>query len=308
MLSNLLVVAAQVGTLFLMMAVGFTLAKLNRLTKEAVPQLSFLLLYVVVPCVVVDALQTERNPELLRELGLTAIVVSASYVAYALIILPFFRRRPEATRTALQFGAVYGNTGFMGLPLVRAVLGEEALIYASVAFVIFMLFSWTHGVVIMGGRKQFSLKTALVNPGVLGSAAGLALFLAGIRLPGLVGNAIGFLADVNTPLAMVVIGAQMAWADLPATFHSPVLYQGAAVKLVLLPLITALALLPLRLSPLLYCTIVILSAAPTAGVTSMFAVRFGQDEECAAQLVTLTTLLSIVTLPLFGVLASVLGN
>ena len=100
MLSNLLVVAAQVGTLFLMMAVGFTLAKLNRLTKEAVPQLSFLLLYVVVPCVVVDALQTERNPELLRELGLTAIVVSASYVAYALIILPFFRRRPEATRTA----------------------------------------------------------------------------------------------------------------------------------------------------------------------------------------------------------------
>ena len=171
-----------------------------------------------------------------------------------------------------------------------------------------MLFSWTHGVVVMGGRKQFSLKTALVNPGVLGSAAGLALFLAGIRLPGLVGNAIGFLADVNTPLAMVVIGAQMAWADLPATFHSPVLYQGAAVKLVLLPLITALALLPLRLSPLLYCTIVILSAAPTAGVTSMFAVRFGQDEESAAQLVTLTTLLSIVTLPLFGVLASVLGN
>ena len=89
MLSNLLVVAAQVGTLFLMMAVGFTLAKLNRLTKEAVPQLSFLLLYVVVPCVVVDALQTERNPELLRELGLTAMVVSASYVAYALLSCPF---------------------------------------------------------------------------------------------------------------------------------------------------------------------------------------------------------------------------
>ena len=304
MLSNLLLVAGQVGTLFLMMAVGFVLAKLKKLTPEAVPQISFLLLYVVVPCVVVNALQTDKDPALLRELGVCALVVAVSYVVYALLVLPFFRRRPEGTRASLQFGVVYGNTGFMGLPLVQAVFGNDALIYASVAFVVFMLFNWTHGVIVMGGRKNFSLKTAIINPGVLGSVVGLALFLGGIRLPSLVGNAVSFLANVNTPLAMVVIGAQMAWADLPATFRRPLLYQAAALKLVVIPLITAVAILPLHLSPLLYCTIVILSAAPTAGVTSMFAVRYGRDAESAAQVITLTTLLSIITLPIFGVLAT----
>ncbi len=308
MLSNLLLVASQVGTLFLMVAVGYVLAKRKKLTSGAVPQITFLLLYVVVPCVMVDALQTEYSPALLREMGFAAVVVALSYLAYALIILPFFRRRPEGTRAALQFGSMYGNTGFMGLPLVRAVLGEQALVYATVVFVVFNLFSWTHGVLIMGGRKGFSPKTALLNPGVLGAIAGLLLFLGKIRLPGLVGNAVGFLADVNTPLAMVVIGAQMAWADLPATFRNPLLYEGAILKLAVIPLITALAMLPLGLNPMLYSTIVILSAAPTAGVTSMFAVRFGRDTESSAQMVTLTTLLSIVTLPIFGALAAALGS
>ena len=108
MLSNLLLVAGQVGTLFLMMAVGFVLAKLKKLTPEAVPQISFLLLYVVVPCVVVNALQVDKDPALLRELGVCALVVAVSYVVYALLVLPFFRRRPEGTRASLQFGVVYG--------------------------------------------------------------------------------------------------------------------------------------------------------------------------------------------------------
>ena len=291
-----------------MMAVGFVLAKLKKLTPDAVPQLTYLLLYVVVPCVTVNALQTECSPELLREMGATAVIVALSYLAYALIILPFFRRRPESTRASLQFGSMYGNTGFMGLPLVRAVLGDRALIYATVVYVVFNLFSWTHGVLVMGGRKAFSPKTAVLNPGVLGSAVGLLLFLCNIRLPGLVGNAVSFLSDVNTPLAMVVIGAQMAWADLPATFRNPLLYEGALLKLILIPLLTALAMMPLGLNPMLYSTIVILAAAPTAGVTAMFSVRFGRDTGSSAQLVTLTTLLSIITLPVFGALAAAWGQ
>jgi len=308
MAASLLTVAGQVGTLFLMMAVGFVLAKLGKLKQEALPQLTYLLLYIVAPCVIVNAMQTERDASLMRDLLIGFGVIALTYVIYILITLPLFRRQPEDTRATLRFAAMYGNTGFMGLPLVQAVFGGSALIYASLAFVVFTIFSWTHGMMMMGGRKHFSLKAAIVNPGVLSAIVGLLLFLTGIRLPSVVGNAVGFLADLNTPLAMVVIGAQMESTNLTATFRRGLLYQGTAVKLLLLPLITALVLLPFHLTPLMYCTIVVLSATPSAGVTSMFSIRFGRDSESAAQIITLSTLLSIITLPIFAVIARVLSG
>ena len=119
----------------------------------------------------------------------------------------------------------------------------------------------------------------------------------------MVGNAVGFLADLNTPLAMVVIGGQMAGADLAATFRAGRLYGAAALKLVVMPLVTIVALFPLGLDPMMYLTLVILAGCPTAGTTSMFCQMFGQDTASAAQLVTLSTLLSMVTLPMVALLA-----
>lgn len=308
MLSNFLVVTTQVGVLFLLMAVGYVLARLGKLSRETVPQITFLLLHVVLPCLVINSFQIEYSPELLRAFGVTTLVVVAGYVVYALLIIPFFRKEPEGTRTTLQFGAVYGNIIYMGMPLILAVLGDEASPYAAVSFAVFTGASWTHGLMLMAGRKNFSIKSVIANPGVLGAVVGIVLFLGRIRLPVILASPISFLGSMNTPLGMIVIGAQMAWADLPKTFRNPLLYGSAAIKLLLFPLITMLALLPFRFDPVLYSTVVILSATPTAGVTAMFAVRYHRDAETAAQLVTLTTLLSIVTLPLFGTLAAALTS
>ena len=235
-------------------------------------------------------------------------MVAVSYVVYALLVLPFFRRRPEGTRASLQFGVVYGNNGFMGLPLVESVLGSGALIYGALSLAAFSLTSWTLGVLLMGGRRAFSLKNAVLNPGVLGLAVSLVLFLTGLRFPFPIAGAISFLGDLNTPLAMVVIGAQLAASDLPAAFRQPVLYLASLLRLVVVPLLTALLLLPLGLSPGLYCALVLLSAVPTAGTTSLFAQRFGRDTAPAVQFITLSTLLSIATLPLFAVLAQALSG
>ncbi|MCC8122645.1 MAG: AEC family transporter [Oscillospiraceae bacterium] len=308
MLSNLLVVAGQVGTLFLMMAVGFVLVKLKKLHTNVLPQINFLLLYVVAPCVIIHSMQTERSASLLRNLAIGFGLIALTYVVYMFIAMPFFRRQEEKTRSVMRFGSIYGNTGFMGLPLVQSVLGQSATIYAALGFVVFNIFSWTHGVVLMGGRKHFSIKKAILNPGVISAIIGLTLFLFEIRLPSVVDNAIGFMANINTPLAMVVVGAQLADSDVLATFRRALLYQGAVIKLILVPLVTALILLPFHLDPLLYCTIVILAAAPSAGVTAMFSLRWQQDSKTAAQLITLTTLLSIITLPIFAVLAQLFSG
>ena len=124
----------------------------------------------------------------------------------------------------------------------------------------------------------------------------------------MVDSAVGFLADLNTPLAMIVIGAQMAGADLKRSFTSPRLYGVAAFRLLAAPLVPMLCLLPLRLDPMLYCANIILCAVPVAGATGMLAQRFEQDTAVAAQMVTLTTLLSGLTLPLMAVAAQSLSG
>ncbi len=308
MLSNLLTVTGQVATLFLMMGVGFVLGRRGTITETGREQMSFLLLYVVCPCVMIDCFQVERTPALIHEVLVGGLVAVACYLVYLVIALFFFRKETPDVRDCLRFGVVYGNIGFMGLPLVQSILGEEALIYGALSLAAFNLTSWTLGVLVMGGRRAFSLKRAVLNPGVVGLAVSLFLFLSGLRLPAAVGSAVSFLSELNTPLAMVVIGTQLAAADLPGAFRQGRLYLAAFLKLVLVPAVTLLALMPLELSSGLYCALVLLAAAPVAGTTSLFAQRFGRDTTPAVQVITLSTLLSILTLPLFAVAAKLVSG
>ena len=308
MLEYLLMVSSQVGTMFLMMAAGFALAKRGLLTQAAIPQMTNLLLTVVLPCMLVDSMQIERTPALLGSMGYTSLLVAGLYVLYCLLSIPLFRRQNSATGKALRFGTLYGNVGFMGLPLIQLVLGEQAMVYGVINLIVFNLFNWSQGVVLMGGRRQVSLKQAVLNPGILGTVVALVLFLCGITLPSMVGSAVSFLGSMNTPLAMVIIGAQMASADWRSVFRSPAILLACGLKLVAMPLLTALILYPLHPEPDLYCTLVLLAGVPTASITAMFAQRYGQDVSAGAQLVTVSTLLSILTLPCCGVLAALLSG
>ncbi len=307
MIQNFLVVLEQVSVLFLLMAVGFVMTKLGLLTQLGTGQMTALLLYVVTPCVIVDSFQTPCDARLLHILLLGGLATAGTYLIYILLAHFLFPRQEENLRPVLQAGSIYGNLGFMGLPLVRSVLGEGAAIFAVVDLGLFNIVTWTHGVLLMGGRSAFSAKKAILNPGVLGVLVGLPLFLLNLRLPTVLYSPVHFLAQMNTPLAMVIIGAQMGRSNLLGILRQRELYAAAAIKLAALPLLTGLLLLPIGMDPTFYTTVVILAGAPTAGITSMFAERFSRSPERAAQLVSLATLLSIVTLPIVGTLAQTIA-
>ena len=308
MLENTLMVAMQVLSLFLMMGVGFFLTKKKAFTELGVGQMSYLLLNIVTPCIIVDTLQTDVDPALLRNIGFCACACVFLYGVGIAVSALFFRRRREDTRIPLQFGVIYNNTGYMGLPLVKAVLGDEALIYAAIAVVVFNVAVWTHGAAMMGGREAMSVKKALLNPGTIGLAVALPLFLLSIRLPSFLGSAVHSIGSLNTPLAMVVIGSYMASANLKQTFLQRDLYLAAVLRLLFIPGIMMAALWPLHLDRLVYVSCVVLASAPTAGVTTLFSSRFRRDSVCAAQLVTLCTILSILTMPVFAALAELLAK
>ncbi len=301
MWNDFLTVAGSVATLFLMMAVGFAFSKLGFLDAAARSQISRLLLMVVAPCVMVGTLQVDFTPELLRSIGVVLLAMTGSYALMGVIVHFLYPRQRPETRACLRFGTVFGNIGFMGLPLVTSVLGEEAAVFCAIALIAFNALTWTYGVALMGARM--SLRRAVLNPGVLGGLLALALFLLRIRLPGPVLSAVDYFGDLNTPLAMVVIGSQMAEANLPRTFRQRRLYGVCVWKLAVFPLLTMLVLLPFHLDRTMYLTLVILAGCPTAGATSMYAEMFERDTASAAQLVTLSTLLSILTLPVVALLA-----
>ena len=307
MLDALLVVSGSVLTLFLLMAVGFAFGRLGLLSGDALSQVSRILMYVVTPCIMITSFEVERTPESQEQLFTALAVMAGAYVVYMALSQFLFPREGKDHRGLMRFAAVYGNTGFMGLPLIQSVMGDEAMMIAVVGLAVFNIATWTHGRALLGGRSELAVKKVILNPGVLGFAVGLLLFFTGWRLPGPVDAAVGYLGSLNTPLAMVVIGGQMAQADLREVFSTKKLYLVSAVKLLAIPLLTALMLLPFRLDWMVYVAAVILAGCPTAGITSLFAQSMGKDAPLVARQITLSTLLCIVTLPVMAVLAQLLA-
>lgn len=301
LLSDFLIVVGQVFTLFLMMGVGFVLAKLKWFSKETSGQCTQLILYVVGPCIIITKLQIEATAQVVHTMLMAALGMALTYMVMIPLMQLLFRKESADTRVVRRFGVVYANNSFMGLPLLAGVLGEDALLFGVISMLVFFVFQWTHGVLIMGGK--LNVRSAVLNPGIIATLIGVLFFAVGFRIPAPVYNAMDFMGDLNTPLAMVIIGGQMARSDILGVLKKPKLYLTAALKLVFVPAITCLLLLPLKLEPLSYCACVVLAACPTAGVTAMFSQMFKRDEETAAQMVTLSTLLSIITLPVFAVLA-----
>lgn len=301
MLKELGIVAGQVFTLFLMMGVGFTLEKKGWFSPETSAQVTKLLLYVVTPCIIIGQLQIKAEAAVVRSMLWAAVGLILPY----LFTIPFcrllFRREHPDTATTCRFSVVYGNQGFMGLPLLAGVLGEEAMLFGVLAVILFNALLWTQGVMMMGGR--LSLRNALLNPGILSMAVGLVFFATGFSIPGPIFQAVECMGDLNTPLAMVIIGAQISRSDLLAGLRRPALYVSCALRLVAAPALTAAVLYWLPMPPLTYCACVVLAGCPTAGATAMFAQMFHRDEETASQAVSVSTLLSILTLPVFAVLA-----
>ncbi len=306
MLDRFLVVLFQVITLFVMMGVGFVMGRTKLITQKGTTEMSSILINVSAPCIILTTFQMDWDVPYLITLGTGSLAMLGCYILFAFIVKLFFRKQEEDKRIALQFGSMYGNVGFMGIPLITAVLGNSNAVFAVLGVAVFDFMVFTHGAFMMGGKKAVSIKTIVTNMVIIAIVVGITCMLLRIRFPQPLYNALNFLGNLNTPLSMLVIGAQLSRADLGKIFSQPIFYVASAVKQILVPVITALVLLPFGLDKTFYIAIVILFATPAAGFTSIFAERYGRNVGYAAQFVSLSTLLSVLTLPLAAVMAEYL--
>ena len=305
-MAAILLVMEKVGILFVMIAVGFACTKAGMLTHKGIAEITAFLLRIVTPCLIVSSFLSADSGVELPVLGFSVLTaVLAHLLAVLLSLLTFRKSEPDRQKT-LRFAVIFSNTGFMGMPLVQSVVGDSGVVYASVYIAVFNLFCWTYGYSMMSGGKRASLKTALLNPGVIGLAVGVPIYLLKISLPELILQPVQGFAALNTPLAMVVVGSHIAAIEWKSMFTDWQVYAASALRLIVAPLLFLGAILVLRPSYPLFVGNVIQAAAPVAANAVLFSVQFGRDARLASKVVALSTLLSIITLPLFTVAAELL--
>lgn len=304
LIESALVVATQVLILFLLIGIGFFMAKIKWLDDAGIRQMTQLLLMIVTPAVIIDSFQMDYSSDLL--IGLV-ISTASSVVAHVVGIIfgkVMFRGRPESDRKILRFSIIFSNCGFMCIPLLYAVLGPIGVFYGSAYIAVFNIIQWTYGMILMTGDKNdINLRRALVNPGTIGMALGLFFFLLRIKLPEVPATVVSSMAALNTPIAMIVIGAQMSRTPILDIWKNKLNYQVAFWRLLVIPLImlAGLVFLPIERDLLIAC--IIPACAPTAAATALFATRYRQNVLLATHTIAITTILSIISMPLLILIA-----
>lgn len=317
MLDNLILVATQVGILFALMAAGACSRWFKLIDEASVKGMVNILVLIVTPCLIMDVFQRPFEPALLNQLLFAALIVVALHVIMIAVANWIVPGKSARRTSVLKLSMVLSNAGFMGIPLEQAVFGDEGVFFGVIYVAVFNLVIWSWGYRTMRGpgrpgdaNSGTNWRVTLINPGTLGLALGIPLFLSSYTLPTVLHDPVAMLADLNTPLAMLIIGYYLAGMHVKAVLRDPGAYLAAFVRLVATPLalIGFFWLIRAWVNPIMALAMITAASAPSAAMTTMFAAQYHRDVDLSVGLASGTTLLSIVTMPLLIALAmSVMG-
>ncbi len=296
----ILILLRQIAIMALLMAVGIYLSRKGFLSPQGTKDLGAILLRIIIPCVIVKSYITTYSRERLLELALSAgLALVAFILAMGIAYLVYGKRRRIE-----NFASAFCNAGFIGIPLAQAVIGDEGVFYMAASVALLNLFQWTYGVYIMTDRRDsISAKTIAKNPVVIAIVIGIALFLSRLPVPGIVTSTLGYIAGMNTPVAMILMGTYMAkipWRKLlDKRAYGCVLLRLVVIPAVVLAVFWALPITNQNVALAAYLA----AATPVGANICVFAQQYDCDYEFSVVTVCLSTVLSIVTVPLMVSLA-----
>ena len=304
-----LLVGQRIITLFLVLFAGIYARKINILDAASTKRLSALLLNVTQPLMIITSFQMEFDAAKLRNgAGLFLTSAAVHIITAALAVLFFMPVKDFEQRKVYRMCAVFANIGFLGFPVLSVVF-EDGIFYGAFYTMFFNIFVWTYGVYLISKKKpadgephnsklQFPLKKILLNAGMLSSVAGIILFALRISIPPVLLDSMRLVGDMTFPLAMIIIGSFVCEINLREVFTNRSNYYFMLVKLFALPVIFLAAGMLLGLPRLFIYMAALMSAMPSAAMAAMFAETYGSDAKSATANIGLSTLFSIVTIPL----------
>lgn len=297
-----LILLQQIAQLFIIIFLGWAIVKADILKSEDSKTLSMVLLYIITPCVILNAFQIERTVDTVRMMELSllsAVILSVlSIVLGGLLAKPF---RLDIVETA---SVMYPNCTNMVIPLVIGAFGEDWVIYVTCYSMVQTILVWTHARILISGKRKISLRDLVCNVNILAIMLGLFLFVFQLRLPGVIQSAFSMAGDTIGPVAMLIIGMLMAGIDMQRLRSYRQIWKPVLLRLIVLPVILVCVAKYSGLAALAPHgeTLIIISLlsviAPSANIVPQFSQMFGRDALYASLINTVTMLLCIITMPL----------
>jgi len=294
----------QVSILFILILIGVILTKTNIFTETGAKCFTDVVLYLATPCVIIKSFIREFDKSMLKNLFISFLAAFILHIIFIVLCHLLLHSKDEARKTVLRFGVVFSNCGYMSIPLQQALLGDIGVFFAASYVAIMNFFVWSYGLLTMSGdKKSLSLKKLIANPGIIGLVLGIVVFVFSVPLPKIVSEPISYMASLNTPLPMLVIGYHLTKSNMLKSLKDIKCMFAILLKLILLPLLSLIGMYICGLRGDLLVSLLISCAAPTAAVTTMFSAKFNKDTALSVNMVSLSTLLSLVTMPCLVTLA-----
>lgn len=293
-----MVILDQVAVMALLIMIVFLCRHFNIISDEANDKLSGFVINIVNPAMILQAYQIKFDMNNLHGLAVTFGLSVLSYVL-AIIVSALFAKTDEADTSIEKFSIVYSNCGFMGIPLINGLYGSDGVFYLTGYLTAFNLMVWTHGVATVCGKiKKEDLKNILLSPTLIATLIGIILFVCRLSFPKVIYTTVGYVAEMNTPLAMIISGVTVYSTDFRQACKNRKIYKTCAAKLLIVPLTVMLVFTFIPCSAQLKNIVIIATACPTAVTGFILAMKYKKDYMYSSQIFTISTLVSLATLPL----------
>lgn len=290
------IIINQVMIMFLLSVCGYLLYKKNFISYETCSQMSGILVKIIMPLIIIEQLNIPFNQKTLIDLSLSFLLSGLAFIIAIIISKILFNKNTVIE----QCSVVFSNSAFMGIPLVSSILGTEALIYLIPYIILLNILTWTYGMKVLEPGIKLNFKQLAKNPVIIGFVIGTILFFLNIPLHYSIKKSLSYLTSLNTPLAMMILGCYVAQLNFKYVKFNSKMSFVVLGRLIIVPLITFLIfvyLIPLN-NPILKMTVLIASSCPVAASMAMFSQLFNKDFILAATYVAITTIISMITLPI----------
>ena len=293
------IILKQTITMGLYMLMGFVLYRTGKLTKEGSRCIATMLLWLILPVVIIRSFLKPFSMDNLAALGFSFLLGGIAYVVAMVLSWLVYRKDPLDC-----FSSAFSNVGFMGIPVVQSIYGPDGVALLSMFILMFNLFFFSYGVLLISGGLKLNLKV-LLNACIFSALLGLLFGVTGWRLPGPVENTLASIGSMNTPLAMMVIGASVAHSDIRKALTNMRMYRVCLLSMFLMPVLILMVVRFLPIDPMLAGICVLLAAMPIAGNCGMVSDIYTPDDMTASHSVMVSTLMSGLSLPLICTLISI---
>lgn len=305
---NFTAVYNQIAILFLLIIFGYIFGKVKIISEEMISNLSKFILDLALPSLIISAMMIPRTAEKFKGSLIMLIIAFSTYAGSYIIakITSKIIKPPKEHRGIFEFSLIFSNVGFMGFPVIATIFGQEPVFYAVIYNAAFVLLVYTLGISLVNTSEEkvdFSIRS-LINTGVIASIVGYILFALAVPVPEVIKGVFSLVGNTTTPLSMLLIGAMLSTLPINKMFNNWRIYIIAFIRLFVLPLITFFVFKPILGADNieLVGVAVIIAGMPVAANAALIAQEYAGDPEVASQCVFISTLFSIISIPMLSLL------